>query len=404
MEASMDGENRVLALSGGGYRAMLFHVGALWRLNELGELSTLTHVSSVSGGSIVAGVLAHRWKELQFNTDGVAPWHNFHELIVAPIWKLASRTIDWPSALGAFLPLRSAATCVEAAYSRHLFGATTLSDLPSVPTFYFNATNFQTGAVWTFSKNFMGDPSVGETCSDDIPLARAVAASGAFPPFLAPARLNLRGAKWRDYSSNPSPLRAYDDVRVVIDVPPEQLELFRRKILLSDGGIADNLGVVALWGKRGDWLVSDGGARTRPQAQPSRNWFMQLIRTVDLISDEPSQLRAYNLIARFADHDEGRIKDTSRTGICDGAYWNMRWPPEMHKDVTFPPLSQRLIEELAGLSTRLKALSDLQKEQLINWGYIAANHSMPYWRRLWILKGLTAFDERNLPFPETRMF
>ena len=27
-----------LCLSGGGYRAMLFHVGALWRLNELAYL------------------------------------------------------------------------------------------------------------------------------------------------------------------------------------------------------------------------------------------------------------------------------------------------------------------------------------------------------------------------------
>ena len=35
----------MLALSGGGYRAMLFHVGALWRLNELGCLSTLKLVS-----------------------------------------------------------------------------------------------------------------------------------------------------------------------------------------------------------------------------------------------------------------------------------------------------------------------------------------------------------------------
>ena len=27
-----------LCLSGGGYRAMVFHLGALWRLNELGLL------------------------------------------------------------------------------------------------------------------------------------------------------------------------------------------------------------------------------------------------------------------------------------------------------------------------------------------------------------------------------
>ena len=47
-----------LSLSGGGYRAMVFHVGALWRLNEVGLLSKLKRISSVSGGSITAGALA----------------------------------------------------------------------------------------------------------------------------------------------------------------------------------------------------------------------------------------------------------------------------------------------------------------------------------------------------------
>ena len=47
-----------LCLSGGGYRAMLFHLGSLWRLNELHYLKKLNRVSSVSGGSITSGVLA----------------------------------------------------------------------------------------------------------------------------------------------------------------------------------------------------------------------------------------------------------------------------------------------------------------------------------------------------------
>jgi NTE family protein len=46
-----------LCLSGGGYRAMLFHLGSLWRLNEAGLLPKLDRISSVSGGSIAAGVL-----------------------------------------------------------------------------------------------------------------------------------------------------------------------------------------------------------------------------------------------------------------------------------------------------------------------------------------------------------
>src|SRR5690349_2227490 len=47
-----------LCLSGGGYRAALFHLGAVRRLNELGVLGRLATVSGVSGGSIVANLLA----------------------------------------------------------------------------------------------------------------------------------------------------------------------------------------------------------------------------------------------------------------------------------------------------------------------------------------------------------
>jgi NTE family protein len=43
---------------------MLFHVGALMRLNELGVLSRVARISSVSGGSIAAGYLACVWNQL----------------------------------------------------------------------------------------------------------------------------------------------------------------------------------------------------------------------------------------------------------------------------------------------------------------------------------------------------
>jgi NTE family protein len=47
-----------LCVSGGGFRATLFHLGAARRLYELGLLQRLDTISSVSGGSIFAGVLA----------------------------------------------------------------------------------------------------------------------------------------------------------------------------------------------------------------------------------------------------------------------------------------------------------------------------------------------------------
>ena len=86
-----------LALSGGGYRAALFHLGSLWRLNELGWLKRLAEVTSVSGGSITAAYLGLCWNQLKFEDNGVAG--NFIEEIVLPIRALCSKTIDVDSVL-----------------------------------------------------------------------------------------------------------------------------------------------------------------------------------------------------------------------------------------------------------------------------------------------------------------
>src|SRR5215467_15944014 len=81
-----------LCLSGGGYRAMVFHLGALWRLNEAGLLKKLSRVSSVSGGSITAGMLGLKWKTLNFNEQGVAS--NLIDAVINPVLGLADHTID----------------------------------------------------------------------------------------------------------------------------------------------------------------------------------------------------------------------------------------------------------------------------------------------------------------------
>src|SRR5947209_6115582 len=95
-----------LCLSGGGYRAMVFHIGVLWRLNELGYLKRLARISSVSGGSITAGMLGLNWKQLRWKDSGQAT--NFRELIAEPILEFAGRTIDEKSIIGGILnPFKS---------------------------------------------------------------------------------------------------------------------------------------------------------------------------------------------------------------------------------------------------------------------------------------------------------
>ena len=50
-----------LALSGGGFRASLYHLGLVRFLRDAGLLSQVSHITAVSGGSIIAAHLALHW-------------------------------------------------------------------------------------------------------------------------------------------------------------------------------------------------------------------------------------------------------------------------------------------------------------------------------------------------------
>jgi NTE family protein len=138
-----------LCLSGGGYRAMVFHLGVLLRLNELGYLPRLQRISSVSGGSITAAMLGLKWSRLKF-VNGVA--EALVDEVVDPIRAFAGKTIDVGSVIGGIFLPGTISDKVAAKYREHLFGDATLQDLPDdPPRFVINATNVQTGLLWRFS-------------------------------------------------------------------------------------------------------------------------------------------------------------------------------------------------------------------------------------------------------------
>lgn len=177
-----------LCLSGGGYRAMLFHLGVLWRLNQAGMLPELDRISSVSGGSITAGVLALHWDDLDFDGTGVA--QGFESQLVEPIRRMAGVGVDVAAILtGLGLPFTSISDRVVKAYRKHLFGKATLQDLPDRPRFIINATNLESGVLMRFGKPYLADYRVGQVLNPDLPLAVAVAASSAFPPVLSPCTI-----------------------------------------------------------------------------------------------------------------------------------------------------------------------------------------------------------------------
>src|SRR5690349_10861753 len=148
-----------LCLSGGGYRAMLFHLGSLWRLNEGAYFGRLDRISSVSGGSITAGVLGVHWKDLGVNPNTPAPRFS---IVVDEIRKIASHTIDIGSVLEGIFGPGMISDKIQKSYDDLLFHGATLQNLPDdPPRFVINATNVQSTVLWRFSKPYMRDWRVG---------------------------------------------------------------------------------------------------------------------------------------------------------------------------------------------------------------------------------------------------
>src|SRR5688572_20200187 len=90
-----------LCLSGGGFRAALFHLGALRRLNELGVLPRVTMITSVSGGSILNGILAMNWGRLSQKGDGRL--NGFDEAVANPLRAFCARDLRTPLLVGSRL-------------------------------------------------------------------------------------------------------------------------------------------------------------------------------------------------------------------------------------------------------------------------------------------------------------
>lgn len=331
-----------LCLSGGGYRAMIFHLGALWRLFETGLLQKVTRVSSVSGGSLTAGVLALKWNRLSLANTKL---EEFVTQVVGPLRSLASETIDRESVLlGLTLPGR-VSDRIASAYREHLFGNATLQELPDHPTFVINATNVQSGVLWRFMKPYMRDYRVGEVKSPDIPLATAVAASSAFPPVLSPVEIRIDPRKF-------TPATGLD----------LQREPFTSRIILTDGGVYDNLGLETIWKRCKTVLVSDGGGQTMAEEEPKTDWAQHSYRILNMIDNQVRSLRKRQLIASYElprDHIYSR----------DGAYWSIRSNiTNFQLSDSLPCPLERTIE-LARVPTRLKRIDGPVQERLINWGY-----------------------------------
>lgn len=338
-----------LCLSGGGYRAMVFHIGVLWRLYDAGLLEKLQRISSVSGGSITAGVLALKWKKLVQAPPSRA---TFEQEFVAPLRALAGETIDEGAVFfGIVLPGRISDR-VAAAYDEHLFHGKTLQDLPDEPRFVINATNVQSGVLWRFSKPFMADYRVGMVENPTISLAQAVAASSAFPPVLSPFEMRIDPNSFKPGSGT--------------DL---QRKPFTSKVVLTDGGVYDNLGLETAWKRYDTILVSDGGGQLAPEEEPKSDWAQHSYRVLNLIDNQVRALRKRQVIGSFKANQQDAIHRK-------GAYWGIRTDIQEYGLPNALPCPHDRTMVLAETPTRLKRMDDNLQERLINWGYAVCDAAL----------------------------
>jgi NTE family protein len=250
-----------LALSGGGSRAIAFHLGCLRALHQLGLLDKISALSCVSGGSVIgAYLIAHDGDFDSFEkkirevlaqgfvgpmvkrllgVEGLKILAAFALSIMVAAFVSCIRAVGngisiFPFAqkIGLWLancrsPMRrfaSRTTLLERALDDTLFERRVLSGLPDHPNLIINATELRTGSSFRFGTKESGSWRWGRLKSNSIPIAHAVAASAAYPLFLP----------------------AFDELLKFENKGREE----KNRVILTDGGVYDNLGVSCFWPDR----------------------------------------------------------------------------------------------------------------------------------------------------------
>jgi NTE family protein len=363
LEQTTDRNAPALALSGGGFRATLYHCGALMRLNELGMLTQMGRIASVSGGSIAAAKLAIEWNLM---TQQNGRFTDLNTRVIAPLRDFCSRTIDISAGVaGTLNPFSSAGVRLAKAYER-ILGDLSLRDLPDAPDFVFKATNLQTGRVVRFQKRYLADYMIGCIMEPDIPLSTVVAASSAFPPVLSPVRIRLNPSSWMNLTGS----RYFNDIN------------YKRELNLTDGGAYDNMGLESV-DDFNPVIVSDAGKPFSVTETASGFWPKQLSRVLSISTDQARNLRRRLLYsACVTDRRDFAIAQIDRDIAQRPAAQNIRFPSDR-------------ITKLAGIRTRLNRFSTAEQDNLINWGWL----SMDVMARSYLPQLSNAAAPSSLPLP-----
>ena len=353
-----------LALSGGGFRAVLFHLGVIGCLRDAGQLTRLRSVAAVSGGAILAGHLLVRWGDYT-SPDTLRFASAATELIQFTqrgIRNRIVRRLPW-IILAAYFPVRprwlvgSSSALLARYYDRYLFRGARLSELGDEgrPVVRLVATNVTDAGLSCFSQSgyeFADVDSIGAHApfhTNSLPLSLAVAASSAFPALFPPLAVGEDESGCDPGAFNPNPQ------------------------LFTDGGVIDNLGIEALKLHRGPdarlRILSDAGTSSMDVfGRPSSGLWRTGMRAADLMM---FRIRQLSLLR------SNLLSDAPSLSPDRDARWiTIAKALDPARSPTCAPLSVQA--RLQRIRTDLDSFNSVEVQELVRHGYSATAEALGF--------------------------
>jgi integrative and conjugative element protein (TIGR02256 family) len=346
-----------LSLSGGGSRAIAFHLGCLRALNDRGILQRISLISSVSGGSLISALWAYSDEDFDaFDARTCELLRRGLQRDLAQRALLSRRT---PEQVATRVVAGGAASAARAAWavrrSRGARGASTppLSRWVSRTDAFIdvlqrdvcgerqvsaqrrpgldvviNACELRTGSAFRFGTRESGCWRVGRLPGNDVALATAVAASAAYP-LLLPAI----DRKWT--------FERRDGTNV------------EERVILTDGGVFENLGTSCLEPGRSaeysynvfpvDYIIACDAGRGLLDPVITYGWTPRVHRAFD------------TTFRKLQDGARGRLHDLTVSGRLQG--FVMPYLGQQDRALPVQPSNLVCREAVASYPTDFRAMS-----------------------------------------------
>ena len=371
-----------LALSGGGSRAIAFHLGCLRALQDLDLLQRAQVISSVSGGSVISAMYAYsncsfeefdtrvvqllrRGLERDIIADTLTPdaiSKSLRGLVITGFYSLARllrRLREKPTKSASTSPreppparLFSRTEAFRNVLAKSLYGETLMHEVTR-GSFHtvINATELRTGSAFRFGSKESGCWRLGTIAPREAPVADAVAASAAYPIVL-PA-LEREYAFRKDHHTTES-----------------------QRAVLTDGGVLENLGVSPLEPGRissvstnvfnPDYIISCDAGTGIPEGQRYPSRWLSRVGTSFRLGFRKVQDATRNRLHSFQRHGEISGFVLAYLGQQD---CRLPWIP--------PGLPQR--EEVRNYPTNFRAMSRRDLDRLALRGELLTRSLVAYY-------------------------